>query len=100
CGKEAGQEITDETANAVDGEDVKAVVSMNPVLDLSCKIAANASTHAVNDSRPGWNIARARRNRNQASYNIGAEAHSRPFALEAVVNEAPSHARARKPRDS
>lgn len=87
--EEGGQDVTDETANAMHSEDVKSIVAAKEVLQLGRVIASDSTNSAENNRRPSWNVTRSRSNGDQASDNARAETNRRPLALQTIVNEAP-----------
>jgi len=76
----------------MDSKDIQRIITAEEVLQLSCVVAANTATHSKNDSSPSGNISRPRCNGDETSDYTTAEADSRPFALKAVINQAPSNA--------
>ena len=76
----------------MDSKYIESIVAAEEVLQLRGIVACNATAHTENDGSPGRHKARSRRDGNQSSNNAGAEAHSRPFSFQAVVNKAPGDA--------
>ena len=57
CGEEAGHEVADYAADAVDGEDVEGVVDLDQVLELGGEVAGDGADDAEDDGGPGWDVA-------------------------------------------
>lgn len=91
CGKEAGQKISNQTANAVDGEDIKRIVNPKDELQFGGIIAGDAPDDTKDNSRPGRNVPTSRSNGDQTRNHATAEADGRPFALQAVIKETPGY---------
>ena len=89
CGEEGGEDVADQTADGVLGEDIERVVDAQHELQLRGVVCACCANDAVDDGGPGGHEARAGCDGYKACYDAGAEAHGGPFALEAVVEHAP-----------
>jgi hypothetical protein len=90
--EETGQQISDQTANTVNGKDIEGIVDVKQELELGSIIASNASDHAEDDCSPGGNEPTAGSDCDQSSNDTAAESDSRPFAFKAVVEDTPSEA--------
>jgi len=88
--EETGQQISNQTANTVNGEDIKGIVDVKQELELGGIIASDASDNAEDHSSPGGNETTAGSNGDKSSNDTAAESDRRPFAFETVVEDAPS----------
>ena len=92
-GREEGSEdVADEAADGVLGENVQRIVDAQDELEFGGVIGAGGTHDAVDDCRPGGHEAGSRGDGDQAGHHAGAEAHGGPLALEAVVEDAPGDA--------
>lgn len=64
--EDAGQDVTDHSTDAMDGENVKSIVNANKELELGSKVAADGANHANDEAGPRSNITRRRSNRHEA----------------------------------
>jgi len=88
--EETCQKISNQTANTVNGENIKSIVDVKQELELGGIIASNASDNAEDHSSPGGNETTARSDGDKSSNDTATEPDSRPFAFETVVEDAPS----------
>ena len=88
--EETSAEVTDKTADGMDGEDIQSVVDAQKEFDLSAVIACRAGSNTVDDCRPSRNISRPRRDSHETSNDTRAESNSRPFLLKSVIQQTPS----------
>lgn len=91
-GKKGRQDIADDTADCVDRKNVESIVAAEEILELGSIVAGDATAHAKNNSRPRGYKAGSGSNANQASNDTRAETHSRPLALQAIVDQTPGDA--------
>ena len=56
--EESGEDIARNAADGVQGEDVKRVVDLEPVLDLGAEVAGDGGDDAEDDCGPGGNVSR------------------------------------------
>lgn len=90
--KDAGQDVADHAAYAVDGKDVEGIVNVENEFELGGQVAAHAATHSNDDGTPRGNETRGRRDGDQSRDGPRAEANSAPFLLQAVVDKHPNDA--------
>ena len=55
--EEGGADVTDETANAMDGKDVEGIVDTEDELELCCIVGEASAESTEDDCRPDWNVA-------------------------------------------
>lgn len=91
-GEETREQVAEETANAMYGEDVQGVIGTQVILELGGEIASNSRRQSIDDGRPGGDEARSRCHADQTADDARTEADSAPFLLEAVVDQTPSDA--------
>ena len=75
----------------MDSKDIEGIVNANEELELGSVVAGNGTNNTKDKRSPGRDKARARSNGNKTSNNTRAEAHGRPLALQAVVEQTPGH---------
>lgn len=90
--EESSEQVADQTANSVHGEDIESVIDFEKVLELGSVVAADTADNTEDNSRPGGNETGTRRDGNETGDDAGAEADSGPLAFETVVEETPGHA--------
>lgn len=90
-GEETGQEITDETSNTVDGEDIERVIDMEEELEFGGIVASDSSDYTEDNSRPGRDEARTRGDCDQSRNDTTAETNSGPFPFKTVVEKTPGN---------
>lgn len=91
-GEECGQDVADETANAVNGKDVKSVVDAEEELELGRVVCACTAEDAKDDGGPCWDEAGTGSDADETGNDTGAESNGGPFALETVVKHTPGDA--------
>ena len=84
-GEEGGQDVADQAADGVLGEDVEGVVDAEDELELGGVVGSCCSDDTVDDCGPGWNESGAGGDGNETGDHARAEADCGPFALEAVI---------------
>lgn len=87
--EEASEEVADEAANTVDGEDIERIVNVEKVLDLGGEVTGDGTNNTEDDSRPGWDESSCWSDGNETSDGTGAESDSGPLAVESVIHEGP-----------
>lgn len=92
CGEEGGEDVADEPADGVFGEDVERVVDAEEEFELRGVVGACGSDDAVDDGCPGWDEPGARSDGDETGDDAGAEADGGPLAFETVVEDAPGNA--------
>lgn len=70
-------------------KDIKAIVDLEPELDLGRQVAHNSANDTVDDGRPGGNETRGGSDSDKASNSTTAEANCTPLPLNTVVHQAP-----------
>lgn len=105
CGEEGGEDVADETANGVLGEDVEGVVDAEDELELGCVLGVLASVSrgeggdtyigtggsddTVDDGRPGWDVTGPGSDGYETGDDTGAETDSGPLAFKTVIQDTP-----------
>lgn len=89
-GKDASQEITNNTADTVLSEDIEALINSKNKLELGGKVAADAADETKDKSRPGGDVTSTGGNGNETSNGTRAETNSAPLLLKTVIKENPS----------
>lgn len=64
--KETGQQVANNTTNGVLSKDIKALVNVDPELDLGSQVASNASDNTKDHSSPGRNETGSRSDGNKS----------------------------------
>lgn len=91
-GEKSGQQITDNTTDTMDGEDIEGIVGAHDKFELRGYVAADAADDAEDDSRPRRDVSGGRRDGHEARDGAGTEADDGPLPLEAVIEEDPGDA--------
>lgn len=87
--EDAGADVTDHAADAVDGEDIESIVNTDEELELGSEVADDAANDAHDEGAPGGDEAGAGGDDDEAGDGTGAEANGGPLALEAEIEEDP-----------
>jgi len=89
CGEEAGEDVADETADGVHGEDIEGIVNAEEELELGGIVGAGGSNNTVDNCGPGGHETGTGGDGYETGDDTGAESHGGPFAFETVVHHAP-----------
>lgn len=89
--KDTSQQVSNNTTNTMDCEDIESFIDVENELQLGCKVACNATNNTEDDSGPRSDETGARSDGNQSGNSTRAETNDRPLALEAVIEEHPGN---------
>jgi hypothetical protein len=87
--KDIRQEIADDTADTMDGKDIKGIIHANEVLEFGRVVARNGTDDTKDNSRPGRDVTGRRSDGNETSDGTRAPADSRPFAFKSEIDQDP-----------
>lgn len=91
-GENTGKNVTNETTNAMDGEDIKSIIIIEGVLQLAGEVANDTTDDTKCNRSGGANITRSGSDGNQTNNGTTAETEGRKLALKAVVHNHPGEA--------
>ena len=91
-GEESGEDVAGETSNGVNGENIQSIVDTNKELELRGIIARSGADDAEDYRGPHRNVTGPRGDANKTSDDTRTEAHSRPLALQTVIQQTPGNA--------
>lgn len=91
-GEESSQNVSNETANTVNSENVERIVRAEEVLELRGVVAEGASNNTKDDGGPSRNETGTGSNGDEASDDAGAETDGGPLLLKTVIDQAPGDA--------
>ena len=89
--KECGQDVAHKTTDGMNGEDIKSIIDSKNELQLGGIVAGRSTDNSKDNSRPGRNVTRTRRNCDKTRDHAGAEPNRRPFLLQSVIKHTPSN---------
>lgn len=88
----AGQQVTDNTTNTVDSEDIQSLINTHHKLELSGKVATDATNDTEDDGSPGGDVTSGGRDGHETRNSAGAETNHGPLLLQTVVEQDPGDA--------
>jgi len=88
-GEETGEDIADETANGVDGEDIESIVNSEEELELGGIVGTSGANDTEDHCCPSGHETGTRSDGHKTGNDTRAETDGGPFAFKTVVHHAP-----------